>query len=373
MSRGRSSSSKQLPRRTWVEIDCSALRHNVKAVQKLAGGAGIMAVVKANGYGHGLNEVSSALAPGVDVFAVATLGEALQLRLTEKTKPILLLSAALPEEYPQIAFHGFIPTISSLQEAHLFAKASPKGASIHFKVDTGMGRLGALPGEAETMLRKILSLRLSLHSISTHLSSADTDKAYTSAQLRQFEKVLKGLRSLAPGVPIHVLNSAGSILYPKHAQDLIRVGLVLYGVSPIKRFQKIFQPALSWRAAVTLIRELPKGHRVSYGGIYTAPRAIRAAVLPVGYADGYPRHLSGKNASVLIQGKRCPLLGRVTMDQILVDITKVKGVRVGDEAVLLGKQGRLEITATEVAEKAGTIPWHVFCGITARVAYEYIG
>ena len=332
-----------------------------------------MAVVKANGYGHGLNEVARTFSKGVEVFAVASLGEALQLRTTEKAKPILLLSAALPQEYREIGRHGFIPTISSLEEARTFAKAAPRRAAIHFKIDTGMGRLGSLPQDAAAILAEVGKLDLELHSISTHLPSADSDRNSTIAQLKRFEKLLGCLRKLAPGVPVHVLNSAATMLFGNHAQDLVRVGLALYGVSPIARFQKLLRPALTCKSAVTFIHDIPKGHGISYGSTFRAPKNLRVAVLPVGYADGYPRHLSGNGSAVLIRGKKCPVLGRVTMDQIMVDVTANKGVKPGDEAVLVGSQGKHEITATQVAVQAETIPWHLFCGITARVAYQYKG
>jgi alanine racemase len=359
------------PDRTWVEIDRAALRHNLKIVRKMAGKASIMAVVKANAYGHGLNEVAEALSHGVGIFAVASLGEAIQLRKTEQKIPILLLSAALPSEYAAIARKGFIPTLSSAEEARLFAKKARKGASVHFKVDTGMGRLGALPGEAVPTLRSILKTGLSLHSISTHLSSADSDRKTTRRQLSLFANLLGELRQLAPGAAIHALNSAGTMLHSSEAGDLVRIGLALYGVSPLPAFQKLLRPVLSWKARVTYLNTIPKGHRISYGGTFTAPRPMRVAVLPAGYADGYPRQVSGKGAAVLIKGTPCPVLGRVTMDQIMVDASKVQGAKIGDEAVLVGRQGRRAITATEVAEKADTIPWHLFCGITARVAYRY--
>ena len=344
----------------------------MKAVRKLAGSAGIMAVVKANGYGHGLNEIAGTLRNGVKIFAVASLGEALQLRETEKSMPILLLSAALPDEYHEIARHGFIPTLSSLQEARLFAKAVPKNSpppQVNFTVDTGMGRLGALPSEAYEILKAITKMPLKLHSISTHLPSADSDKAFTISQLTRFEILVAKLRTLAPEATVHVLNSAATILLPSHAQDLVRVGLLLYGVSPVTGMQNQLKPVLSWKAAVTLVHKIPKGQGISYGGTYKAPRDLQVAVIPVGYADGYPRQLSGKGASVLLHGKKCPVLGRVTMDQIIVDISRAGKVKVGDEAVLVGRQKGKEITATEVARQADTIPWHLFCGITARVAY----
>jgi alanine racemase len=371
--RGMPKKSPVLPDRTWVEIDRGALRRNLKAVRKLAGKAGIMAVVKANAYGHGLEEVARVLDGGVEVFAVASLGEALQLRNVQKRTPILLLSAALPAEYEKIAREGFIPTISSSKEAALFAKHAPKGAAVHFKVDTGMGRLGALPENAIPTLKSILKTGLTVQSVSTHLSSADSDQKTTAHQLAVFAELLEELQILAPDAAIHALNSAGAILHASEEGDLVRVGLALYGVSPLSAFQKLLRPVLSWRARITFLNDIPKGHHVSYGGTFTAPKAMKIAVLPAGYADGYPRQLSGKGAEVLIRGKRCPVIGRVTMDQIMADVSKVRGVKVGDEAVLVGKQGREELTATEVAAKADTIPWHLFCGITGRVAYRYKG
>lgn len=361
------------PDRTWVEIDRGALRQNLKAIQKLAGKAGIMAVVKANAYGHGLEEVARVVDGGVEVFAVASLGEAIQLRKVLKRVPILLLSAALPAEYREIARQGFIPTLSSSAEASLYARSAPKGAPVHFKVDTGMGRLGALPHDALPTLKAILKAGLQVHSISTHLSSADSDVKTTRRQLATFADLLEELQHLAPKAAIHALNSAGTMLHASEEGDLVRIGLALYGVSPLPSFQKLLRPVLSWKARITFLNDIPKGHRVSYGGTFAAPRAMKVAVLPAGYADGYPRQVSGKGAEVLIRGKRCPVIGRVTMDQIMVDVSKIRGVKVGDEAVLVGKQGREELTATEVAAKADTIPWHLFCGITGRVAYRYKG
>ncbi|MEI6321962.1 MAG: alanine racemase [bacterium] len=362
------------PRRCWVEIDHAALRHNLKTVRKLAGRADLMAVVKANGYGHGLNEIAATLSSGVAVFAVASLGEAIQLRQTEKKKPILLLSAALHAEYEEIARHGFIPAISSLEEARRFAKAASKlkkaaTTQINFTLDTGMGRLGAIPDQAFEILKGIRKLPLSVHSISTHLPSADSDTPFTKSQLAKFDALLKKLHPLIPGVPVHVLNSAATMLHPSKTRDLVRIGLLLYGVSPVRNMQKLVKPVLSWKSAVTLVRPIPKGHGISYGSTFIAPRTLTVAILPAGYADGYPRQLSGKGAAVLLNGKRCPVLGRVTMDQIIVDISRAGRVKVGDEAVLVGRQGEKEITASEVADLSGTIPWHLFCGITARVAY----
>lgn len=357
--------------RSWVTIDHSALRHNLRVIKRLAGDAGIIAVVKANAYGHGLSEIVSTMRDHVAFFAVASLEEALHLRCSDQQCPILLLSAALPSEYPIIATEGFIPTISSFEEAKRFAKIAVPLISglapIHFKIDTGMGRLGVWHREAEEVLTKVARLPLAIQSLSTHLPAADSAISYTRAQLTLFKKLLPVLQKIAPQATVHVLNSAGLLRFPKHAYDFVRVGLMLYGVSPLPSFQKLFRPALSWKTTISLVHKITEGRTISYGCTYRVPRDLMVAVLPVGYGDGYPQQLSEHGAEVLIKGHRCPILGRVTMDQIMVDVTRIENVSVGNEAVLVGKQGAQEITVTELANKANTIAWHLFTGITERV------
>ncbi|MFI0347459.1 MAG: alanine racemase [Chthoniobacterales bacterium] len=361
------------PFRTWVEINRSALRHNVGEAKRLASKAGIIAVLKANAYGHGLEEIATTLADDVAYFAVASLEEALRLRSVSGKIPIMLLSAALPSEYTEIARHGFIPTISSYEEALLFSKAAVNRENlfIHFKVDTGMGRLGVWYPEAEKILTKIKNLPLTVQSISTHLPSADSEVKFTRAQLALFKNLLHTLRRLAPTASVHALNSAGVLRFSSQQYDLVRVGLMLYGISPLPSFQKMLQPVMTWKATVSRVTKITKGSSISYGRTYKAPHDLTVAILPVGYADGYPRQLSGHGAEVLINGNYCPVLGIVTMDQIVVDVSRAGRVRSGSVATLLGKQKKEEITATSLAKKAGTISWHLFTGITERVHYVY--
>lgn len=359
------------PSRTWVEIDLSALCYNVQIIKKLAPTAAIIAVVKANAYGHGIEKVATTIAPHVAYFAVANLQEALILESLQLKRPIFLLSAALPAEYPAIAKHGFIPTISSYEEALLFSKVAPADASIHFKINTGMGRLGVWHANAKKTLLSISKLPLSIQSISTHLPSADSEAKFTRAQIAFFKNLLPDLKKHVPNAFIHLLNSAGLLRFPEEAHDAVRIGLLLYGSSPIASEQKLLRPVMTWKAHISLISHLPKGSSVSYGRTYRASTAITSAILPVGYADGYPRHLSGKKAYVLIKGKRAPILGRVTMDQIMVDISKIRNVRIGDEVVLLGQQGRETILASDLAKKAETIAWDIFTGVSSRVSYFY--
>jgi len=353
--------------RTWVEIDCRALRHNLDTAKKRARGARMIAVVKANAYGHGIEEVAKTVASRVDYFAVASCEEALQLRRAVANIPIMLLSAALPWEYPIIAKKKFIPTISSFEEAKAFAAEAPARAPIHVMIDTGMGRLGIAATKAERVVRQIAKLPLTIQSFSTHLPSADDDMRGTRAQLEAFEKIIARLQRIVPHAEVHALNSAGVLRFPKNAHELVRVGLMLYGVSPIPAFQKLLRPVMTWKAHVTLVHKLAKGSTISYGKTFTAPRDLVIAVLSVGYADGYPWQLSNKKVYVLIDGRRCPLLGRVTMDQIVVDVSRAGKISVGSEVVLLGKQKNQEITASWLAAKAGTIPWHLLTGIGERV------
>lgn len=352
---------------SWVEVNRAALRHNLHVIKQQAGPAGIIAVVKANAYGHGLEEVATTIAHEVACFAVASCEEALRLKKVVCGKPIMLLSAAFESEYPLIAEHQFIPIISSVKEAKAFAAVAPRGALIHVMIDTGMGRLGLATATACDMIQEMQKLPVAIQSISTHLSSADTDERGTEEQLMVFETLLEKLQQMVPHAAIHVLNSAGLLRFSQQAHDLVRIGLMIYGIAPIASFQELLQPVMTWKARVALVYPLSAGCTISYEKTYTASQEMTVAVIPVGYADGYFRHLSNQEAVVLIHGKRCPLLGRVTMDQIVVDISEAGSVSIGDEVVLLGKQGDEEIQAAWLAAKAGTISWHLFTSIGQRV------
>lgn len=353
--------------RTWVEMNHAALLHNVCVAKQRAPHAQIIAVLKANAYGHEMEKMAKTLASHVAYFAVASCEEGMRLQRVVPKTPIMLLSAALPCEYPIIAKKKMIPTISSFEEARAFATVAPKGAPIHVMIDTGMGRLGVAAEEAVKVVKNISKLPLTIQSFSTHLPSADEDKKGTQAQLAVFDKIVSQLQSIIPHTAVHVLNSAGVLRFSKKDHCFIRVGLMLYGVSPIRTFQKLLRPVMTWKARVTLVQKLSKGATISYGRTFTAPRNLTVAVIPVGYADGYPWQLSNKGVYVLINGRRCPLLGRVTMDQIVVDVSRAGKVAVGDDVVLLGKQGKEKIEATWLAKKAETIVWHLFTGITERV------
>ncbi|MEI6279815.1 MAG: alanine racemase [Verrucomicrobiae bacterium] len=352
--------------RSWAEVDLDALRHNLALVRRTIGPRPeILAVVKANAYGHGTGPVVRALAHDVAVFGVANLSEARAVLAAGTGCDIMILSPCLPVERNAAVEDGFIVTVSSAEEAGEFAACGD--ARVNFKVDTGMGRIGAWWEQAEHELRHMAD-KVRIHSISTHLPSADADEEFTRRQLEGFSRMRDVFHKLVPGAKIHSLNSAGIMQFPEHGANIVRAGLILYGSSPLPDIARQCRPALTWKTRVTLVRDLPPGAGVSYGRTFITERPTRTAVLAVGYADGFPRQVSGKGARVLVGGKKCPLLGRVTMDQIVVDISDAGAVAPGDEAVLIGRQGTESITAEELADQADTVSWHIFTGITSRVA-----
>src|SRR5258708_22431520 len=328
--------------RCWAEIDRSALRHNAKVVRERIGSAEVLAVVKANAYGHGLMGVAETLADDAQLFGVANLEEAIVLR-ERFHLPVIILGPSIPEELATIVERGFIPTISTFQEAEAFDRIGK--TAINFKVDTGMGRMGAVENEAVEIFKRVAALpKIDIHSVSTHMPVSDVDAEYTKKQLVRFRKVVEQLRAAVPGgYKAHVLQSAGTLAFNETPHEIVRAGIMLYGISPLPEFQKLLKPAMTWKTRIGLIRDMPKGSSISYGRTFITPRAMRVATLTAGYADGYPRHLSNRGAEMLVRGKRCALLGRVAMDLMVIDVSNVDDVDVSDEVVLMGKQGNEDI------------------------------
>jgi alanine racemase len=361
--------------RCWAEIDVEAMRYNIRTIRSMvAPGVRLIAVVKADAYGHGLPEVARQLDGDVDLFGVANLVEAQTIRSTGAGAPILILGPALHEERRMIVEEGFVPTVSTLEEALGYAECVRAGerAPIHFVVDTGMGRIGLWEEEADDVLRAIRGMpQLQVSALSTHLPVADEDEKYTARQLQRFRAAAS--RLLAGDEPATVLNSAGVMRFGNQARpaDLVRLGLSLYGVSPLREFQQRFRPAMTLKTRVTLVRTMGSGRSISYGRTFITPGKMTVATLGAGYGDGIDRHLSGRDTDVLIRARRCRLLGRVTMDQIVVDVSHLGHIEPGEEVVLIGRQGDQEILATELATKAGTIAWEIFTGITKRVMRIY--
>ena len=353
--------------RTWVEINLGALQRNLAFVRKRIGPQpGILAVVKANAYGHGVEGVVRALSGDTEVFGVANVKEALEVASASTGRCVMLLSPCLPAEYEMAVRSGYIVTVSSADEALAYSRYGD--VRVNFKVDTGMGRAGCSSALAFDEVRQTLGMEhVFLYSISTHLPSADEDADFTMAQLTSFDVLSDQLRTIAPGVKFHVLNSAGVLTRPDHRFDLVRPGLILYGVSPLPEYSMELEPVLSWKSRVVLLRDLPTGASVSYGRSFIAQKPIRTALVAVGYADGFPRQVSGRGASVLVRGVRCALLGRVTMDQIVVDVSMLPEVRLGDEVTLVGRDGAERIDVDDLASQAGTISWEILSGIGRRV------
>lgn len=358
-------------RRCWAEIDLQAWQHNVAAVRAQVGPrVKVMGVVKANAYGHGVGLAARALTGHVEMFGVANVTEAEELRAYVADVPIFILGPALPDERARIVAARFIPTISTLDEARAFdALSQGDRFPIHLKLDTGMGRVGIWESEAVSVTRQIQALpRLAITGLASHLPVADEDEAFTRDQLARFHRDVAELRALGLDQPVvHIENSAGIIGYPAQAGDMVRAGLMLYGSAPLEEFQPRLRAVMTWKTRIALVRTAPAGHGISYGRTFITRAPMRVATLAVGYADGYQRHLTNRGAEVLIRGRRCPVLGRVTMDQIVVDVSALPDVAAGEEVVLLGRQGQEEILAAELARKSGTIPWEIFTSVGRRV------
>jgi alanine racemase len=360
-------------RRCWVEIDGRALRCNLKLLRGLIPRTTkLLAVVKANAYGHGLVTTSQELeARGVDWLGVANVAEGLLLRQARVQLPILLLSATLPDELADAVRNRLAVTLSSLEEARMLDRAARrlgKKADAHFKIDTGMGRLGRWHRDAHDDLARIRLLpNVILSGLCTHFASADDDARLTRAQWKAITPFFEQNRDLL----CHAANSPAVTRRYGFNADMVRTGLALYGIAPNPADQRLgFRPALTWKSRICLLREVKAGRTVSYGATYRVPARQRHAVVAMGYGDGYLRAQSEKG-HMLVGGVRCPIRGRVTMDQIVIDVTRVPAARVGDEVVALGRQGKGEITARELAHHAGTIPWEILTNIGSRVPRFY--
>jgi alanine racemase len=371
--------------RCWAEVSLDALRDNLAWIRHRVGRrVKVLTVVKADAYGHGLKQIAAVLMQsGTDYFGVANLAEARAIHSVGAGWPVLMLGACLPDEVQDAVRDHVLPTISSLAEARAFSAAAERlgtRARVHVKVDTGMGRLGAGPEEAVDLAGRIAALPgLELEGIYTHFASAGDDAVFTRAQAKRFRTVLNALTLAGMRPPlVHASNSAALLYEPDTTFNLVRPGLLVYGIVPpgCRRqetsLRRRLRPALSFHARVSLVKEIPKGASLSYGRAFMAPRKLRVATITAGFADGYLRAGSNR-AEVLIRGRRCRVLGRITMDQTLADVSRVPAVSNGDEVVLIGQQGGETITASELASWCGTIPWEVLTGITYRVPRIYRG
>ena len=351
--------------RTYTEIDLLAIRHNAEIIKRYTGKQ-LIAVVKADAYGHGAVRVAEVLRPVANMFAVATVEEGIELREAGIRKPVLILFSCFPAQVGPIAEFNLTPSIGDWE----FAKALNEIASetaptkVHVNINTGMNRSGVCWTEALQFLSKLQNLPcLEVEGIFTHLATADeADKSFVSVQLKRFSSVLPDDRKKM----VHVANSAATLAVPESHFDAVRPGLSLYGIYPATEKPILLKSALTWKARIGWIGTISEGEGVSYGLTYKASYPICVAMVQIGYGDGYPRSLSGIG-EVLIRGMRRPIIGRVCMDVSVVQLEPADKVSIGDEVVLIGKQGDAEITVDEVAQRAGTIPYEILTQIGTRV------
>ncbi|HBL28277.1 MAG TPA: alanine racemase [Acidobacteria bacterium] len=369
-------------RPAWVDVDLEALEHNLRVLRARIGGAQAMAVVKADAYGHGAVGVSRALEEaGVDWLGVALLEEGAEIRRAGVRVPILVLGTARPAKISLYRRYRLTPTVSSLAELALWRDwtAGHSGTQpIHLKVNTGMSRLGLQLDEVPEALETIRGAggppsRLRLAGLLSHFAEADDVASPRNAlQEERFEAVVAQLTAAERrGALIHMANSAAALHRPGSRRDLVRLGIAVYGLDPVgEAAGGGLRPVMSVRARIVQIREVGAGTALSYGGRTVTRRRSRIAVVPVGYADGYAWRLTGKGEA-LVRGRRVPIAGSVTMDMTLLDVTET-GAEVGDEVVLLGRQGEEEIGAPELARHAGTISWEILCHLGLRLPRRYV-
>jgi alanine racemase len=363
-------------RPSWVEIDLEAIAHNVRLLAQIAAPARLCAVVKADGYGHGDVPVAeAALEAGAPMLAVALVEEAVRLREAGIDAPILLLSEPPVGSAGEIVNWNLIPTVYSAEFIEALRDAVDQPLAVHLKVDTGMHRVGAAVVDIKDRVAAIVAdSNLQLEGIWTHFAVAEEDAVFTRRQLDLFQGVVETLQDVGIEVSVrHAANTAATFLYPEARLDLVRVGIGIYGQRPVPGMvpDLDLRPAMRVVSHVSMVRRYRAGTRPSYGRRKGLPADAQVATVPVGYADGLPRALGAHGGEVLIRGKRRPLAGTVTMDQIMVDVGD-DPVEVGDEVVLLGSQGSESVTADEWAEHLDTISYEVVCQIGPRLPRRYL-
>lgn len=362
-------------RPAWVEIDLDAIRHNVHQLRRLLPrGVRFMAVIKADAYGHGAVPVArAALAAGAEWLGVALVEEALVLRQAGITAPILVFAPLRPEAADLYRQYGLRASVTDLAVARA-AAGEGRPVKVHLKVDTGMGRIGVLPDDVPDLLERLRTIPgLEVEGIYTHFSTADDwETDHFEQQRERFSRLLRRLEAAGRRPPLaHMANSAALLRDAGTAADMVRIGAGIYGIVPPQHglAPVPLRPALAIKAKIVQVRRIPAGWKIGYGATYVAPRPSTLGIVPVGYADGYDRGLSNR-AHVLIRGRRMPIVGRVCMDQLIVDAGDAD-IAVGDEVVLLGRQGQAEISALDLADWAQTIPDEIVSRLGSRLPRRY--
>ena len=367
---------KKFLRPTWAEIDLGAFRHNFRRIKNRIGAkADILAMVKADAYGHGVLELSKAsLELGAKILGVALIEEGIFLRKKGIRAPILVMGSIFPlENFKPVLEYGLYPSICSIMAAEKLSAitlSKKKKAGVFVKIDTGMGRVGISHNRAAETIKKISKLPgISIEGLFTHLAAGAIDAKFTRWQIKRFKEIVDILGENGVSVKYRsVSNSTGIIKYPEAHFNLVRPGIALYGLLPYAGADRDIKlvPVLSWKTRVVFLKKVNRGTSISYSRTWKAKRASCIATLPVGYADGYDRKLSNR-AEVLVNGKRAPVVGNVCMDMCMIDVTDVGGVKVGSEVVLIGSQEKQRITAEEMAGTIGTINYEVTCRLGTRV------
>ncbi|MEK6678642.1 MAG: alanine racemase [Nitrospirota bacterium] len=369
-------------RPTYAEIDIRALVHNLNEAKRLAGSKSqILAIVKADAYGHGAVTISEALVRnGIQYLGTALVEEAVELRDAGIKIPIIVLGGIFKEQIPKIAEYDLTPVV--YQEGFLKAIANEAGninrqINIHIKIDTGMGRIGVLPEDAVDFVKKAASQKnIKVEGVMTHFADADlADKAYAEKQMAEFTSIVNKINKEGIDMPYqHISNSAALIGFENNKFNMARPGIMLYGYAPFskgKEWGLNLIPVMSLKTKILHLKRVLAGAYISYGRTFVAKRESIIATLPIGYADGYSRALSNKG-SVIVKGKKAPIAGRVCMDMTMIDVTDIDGVDVNDEVVLIGKQGKETITADDIAMLTNTISYEVLCCVGKRVPRVYI-
>jgi alanine racemase len=361
-------------RPTVATIDLGALSHNFSEVTRRIGGRKVLAVVKAQAYGHGAVPVSRRLVElGASMLGVALVEEGRDLRDAGITAPILVMGPVFPEQAEAIVRLHLTPVIFTHVLADALSHAAlacDRNVPVHVKIDTGMGRVGIIPEEAAGFIAGILKLKgITIEGLMTHFSDADLrDKQFATVQMDRFESLVRSLEEQGLSVALrHAANSAAVLAYDRALFTMVRPGLMLYGYDPLERSSGAdLRPVLSLVSRIAFLKKVPAGTPISYGRTFVTERESRIATIPIGYADGYSRALSNKGEAI-VRGRRVPVVGRVCMDMTMLDVTDVPQALVGDEVVLIGRQGKERITADDIAAGTGTIAYEVLCGIGGRV------
>ncbi len=371
-------STNRVLRPTYTEIDLSAISANFKAIKKRAGRSKVMPILKANGYGHGLVKVAECLENlGADYLGVAVLEEGILLRESGIKSPILVLGGILGNQIPLFLKNDLTLTASSIEKLELIEKAAASlniKAKVHLKIDTGMERIGVHYYNANSFIEKAFTFKnIFVEGLFSHFAdSASSDLSYSRLQLQRFNEAVDFAEKSGFEIPLkHISNSGGILQLPEADFDLVRPGILLFGVYPsdeVKRTISVI-PALSWKSRVVYFKVIKPNHPVGYGMQWKSSKQIRAVTVPVGYGDGYFRSMT-ERAEVLINGKRYPVIGRISMDQIVVNIGSDSAYN-NDEVVLIGKQGKEEITVSDLSKWAGTVPYEILTNINTRVPRVY--